>query len=146
MKKILLAILLLSGVGLKAQVNLDTVYIRNLTLQAQDWLWLTGKYTTRVDSLTLKGFRKIRARAQEVAPIALTANVNIDSVPGVVIVHFYRIVKNAAAGEIAVRYTAITSAIAAKTVLASFIADIDASSLAEFVRARELGKYDVIDQ
>jgi hypothetical protein len=145
MKK-LLVIASMLPVAAMAQVNLDTVYVRNLQMQAQDWLYLTGKYTTRADSLTLKGFRRIRARAQAVAPIGLTANVNIDSVNGVVIVEFYRIVKNAPAGEIAARYTQITNAINAKTVLSSFLAVIDASADADFLRARKLGQYDLIDQ
>lgn len=145
MKKILFG-LLFAGGGASAQINLDTVYVRNLQMQAQDWLWLAGKYHTRSDSLTLKGFRKLRARAQEVSPIGLTANVNVDSLPGVMIVEFYRIAKMAPAGEIAARYTAITNAISGKTILSTFIALIDAEATAAFVRARELGKYDMIDQ
>jgi hypothetical protein len=144
MKKLLLIVLVLP-LAAASQVNLDTVYVRNLQLQAQDWLYMTGKYTTRTDSLTLKGFRKIRARAQEVAPIALTANVNIDSIPGRVVVQFYMIIKNAPAGEIAARYTSITNAISAKTVLSTYLNAIDAAATAEFIRARELGKYDLLD-
>lgn len=144
MKKILLAMLLFSGAA-NAQ-TLDTIYVRNLTMQAQDWLWLTGRTSFRSDSITLKGFRTIRKRAQEVAPIALTANVNIDSIPGKLVVDFYRIVKTAPAGEIVGRYTAITNAISGKTILAAFLSVIDVSTAADFVRWRELGKYDLIDQ
>jgi hypothetical protein len=145
MKKLIVIAALLPFAAL-SQVNIDTIYVRNLTMQAQDWLWLTGRTSFRSDSIVLKGFRKIRARAQEVAPIALTANVNIDSIPGKLIIDFYRITKTAPAGEIVNRYTAITNAISAKTVLAAFLAAIDVSTAADFVRWRELGKYDLIDQ
>jgi hypothetical protein len=144
MKK-LFTVVLLAPLAALSQVNLDTVYVRSTTLQAQEWLYMTGKYTTRADSLVLKGFRRIRARAQEVAPVSLTTNVTIDSIPGIVLVEMYRIVKNAPAGEIAARYTQITNAISAKTVLSSFLAVIDASADADFLRARKLGQYDLLD-
>lgn len=145
MKKVLLALcVLITGAAMSQP--LDTVYVRNLTLQAQDWAWLTGKYTQRTDSVTIRAFRKIRTQIQSNIPPAWTTNVTIDSLPGKVVVAFYQMVKNSSAGEIVTRYTTITNAIAAKAPLAYWVGVTDGTMSAEFIRNRDLGKNDLIDQ
>jgi hypothetical protein len=129
-----------------AQNNLDTVYIRTLTMQAQDWAWLTGRYPNRADSTTLKAFRKIRTTVQSNIPASFTTSVTVDSLPGRVVIQFYQVVKTSPAGEIVNRYTAITNAISAKTVIAYWLGLIDGVASAEFTRCRDLGKNDLIDQ
>lgn len=146
MKRALTLFILCFSISAFSQNNLDTIYVRNLTMQAQDWAWLTGSYPKRADSLTLKGFRKIRSTVQSNIPASFTTNVTVDSVPGKVIVLFYQIVKTSPAGEIAARYSAITNAISAKTVLAYWIGVIDGTASAEFTRHRDIGKNDLIDQ
>lgn len=139
--------LLLIGGAIHAQVSLDTIYVRNLQLQARDWLWMVGKYPSTGDSLTQKGLRKLRAVAQTLQPpVAMTTNVNVDSLPGCVVVEMYRIRKTAQSGEQTARYTAITSAIAAKTVLSFWLTAIDNDMTGDEDRAISRGKYLVLDQ
>jgi len=146
MKRMLTLFMICLSVSAFSQNNLDTIYVRNLTMQAQDWAWLTGKSPIRSDSLTMKGFRKIRSTIQANIPSNFTTNVTIDSVPGKVIVLFYQITKTSPAGEIAARYNAITNAISAKTVIAYWVGVIDGTASSEFTRHRDLGKNDLIDQ
>lgn len=146
MKRALTLLLLFFSLFASAQNGLDTIYVRNLTMQAQDWAWLTGHFVSRTDSATLRAFRKIRTTVQANVPPNFTTAVTIDSVPGYVVIAFYRTVKQAPAGEIVNRYTAITNAISAKTVIAYWIGVIDGAASAEFTRHRDLGKNDLIDQ
>lgn len=142
--KILIVLLLIAG-SASAQ-NLDTIYVRNLQLQAGDWLWLTGNYPHGRDSLTQKGFRKLRQVAQTLTPpVSMTTNVNVDSLPGRVVVEMYRIRKSSPGGEKTARYTAVVNAIAAKTVLTSFLAAIDAEIQAGEDRAVNYGKFLLLD-
>jgi hypothetical protein len=140
MKKIVTLVVLLASLNSYGQV-LDTIYVRNLTLQAQDWAWLTGS-----DSVTLKAFRKLRTVVQNPVPAQWTTNVTVDSLPGYVVINFYQMVKTANAGEIASRYTAITNAIAAKVVLAYWLGLVDGAVSSDFDRNRNLGKYRLLDQ
>jgi hypothetical protein len=146
MKKLLIIIIFsFITANAKAQ-NIDTVLIRNLQLQAGDWAWLAGKYPYSTDSVTLRGLRRIRAAVQTNIPPNYTTNLTIDSLPGVVVNQMYLIVKNAAAGEIAARYTAITNAISSKTNMAYFVGLVDGAMNAAFLRSREIGKNILIDQ
>ena len=72
-------------------------------------------------------------------------NINIDSIPGSVVVALYQTAKASNAGEIVARYTAITNAIAAKTVISYWIGFIDASVSGDFNRFRDLGKNIILD-
>lgn len=145
MKKIIIAAsFVLIGWVAKSQ-NIDTVFVRNLTLQAQDWAYLVGSYNLTLDSVSMTGYRKIRAKIQEAIPPSWTTNVTIDSIPGRTVVEFYQIVKSSPAGEIATRYMAITNAIAAKTNIAYWVGYFDAQAAAEFIRKRDKGKNLLID-
>lgn len=145
MKKILslLSVILIASC-LKAQV-LDTVIVRNLQLQSQDWAWLMGKYGVQTDTFSLKLYRRIRAKIQESIPPSWTTNVTIDSLPGRAVMAFYEMTLRADAGEIAPRYTAIKNAISAKANLAYWIGFVDARISAEFDRKRDIGKNILID-
>lgn len=125
--------------------KLDTVYVRNLTLQAQDLAWVVGKYSFN-DSAELRAFRKIRTVVQSNIPQNWTTNVTVDSLPGKVVLGFYQLAKTSGAGEIAARYTAITNAISAKTNLSYWIGFIDGNIQADFDRFRDKGKNRLIDQ
>lgn len=144
MKKIILAICIVFSIQSSSQ-NIDTVFVRNLTLQAGDWAYLVGSYNLTLDSVSMSGYRKIRAKIQEAIPPSWTTNVTIDSIPGRTVVEFYQIIKSSAAGEIATRYTAITNAIAAKTNVTYWVGYFDAANTSEFVRKRDKGKNLLID-
>ena len=128
--------------------NLDTVRVRNLSLQAQDWAWLIGKHSSSInaDSLTVSSFRKIRTAVQAVPNPQWTTNINIDSIPGYIVVAFYQTAKTANSGEIVSRYTAITNAIAAKAVLAYWIGRVDEAVTGDYNRTRDKGKNILLDQ
>jgi hypothetical protein len=146
--KTLLTLIIFSFISItnaKAQ-NIDTVLVRNLQLQSGDWAWLAGKYPYSTDSVTLRGLRRIRSAVQANIPPNYTTNLTIDSLPGIIVNQMYFIVKNAPAGEIVSRYTAITSAISAKTNMAYFVGLIDGAMNAAFLRTREIGKNILIDQ
>lgn len=144
MKQILFALLFISTVS-QAQ-NIDTVVVRNLQMQAQDWAWVVGKYGVPTDSLNLVVFRKIRAKIQQAIPPTWATSITIDSLPGRVVLAFYEMVQRADAGEIVNRYTAIKNSISGKANLSYWIGFIDARVSMEFDRKRDLGKNILIDQ
>ena len=142
-----LLLLLLISSSLSAQ-NLDTIRVRHLTLQSQDWSWLVGKNASgnNRDSATVAAFRKIRSAAQAVQNPQWTTNITIDSIPGYIVLEFFMTAKSANAGEIVSRYTAITNAISAKVVLAYWIGRIDEAKSQEYIRSRDRGKSILLDQ
>lgn len=144
MKKIIAVICILFSITAKSQ-NIDTVFVRNLTLQAGDWAYLVGSYNLTLDSVSISGYRKVRAKVQEALPPNWTTNITIDSIPGRTVVEFYQIIKSSPAGEIATRYMAITNAIAAKTNITYWVGYFDAANTSEFVRKREKGKNLLVD-
>lgn len=145
MKKIIFILSLLVGLNSYGQ-GLDTVIVRNLQLQAQDWAWFVGKNASNSDSVTISAIRRIRNKVQEAIPQTWTTNLTVDSLPGSVVVGMYQQLNHAPAGEIAVRYQAIKTAISSKVNLAYWIGFIDASGPAEFDRKRNIGKNVLIDQ
>lgn len=144
MKTISFIIVILFSLAIKAQ-NIDTVIVRNLTLQSQEWAYLVGSYNTTADSVTMVAYRRIRNKVQEAIPQTWTTNLTVDSLPGKVVMDFYQLAKTSAAGEIASRYTQILNAISSKTNLAYWIGFIDANSLSDFQRKRDRGKNLLID-
>lgn len=145
MKKILIICLVLIGFQASSQ-NLDTVLVRNLQLQAQDWAWLVGSQRNQnTDSLSIVAFRYIRTKIRAANPPAWTTNVTIDSLPGFIVLDFYKAVKTANAGEIVSRYTPIVNSISGKVNLSYWIGFIDGNLNGDFNRKRDLGKYLVMD-
>lgn len=145
--KQLIFLLLISG-SINAQTSIDTIRVRNLSLQAQDWAWLVGKNISSInsDSTTIVAFRKIRAAVQAVQSPTWTTAINIDSIPGRIVMSFYSTAKTSNAGEVVSRYTAITNAIAAKVVLAYWIGRVDEAVSSDYIRARDAGKNILLDQ
>lgn len=144
MKKSILVIAFLFSLTSQAQI-LDTVIVRNLTMQAQDWAYLVGAYNTTADSVTMAAYRRIRNKVQETIPQSWTVNLTVDSLPGKIVMDFYQMAKTSPAGEIASRYTAILNAINSKTNLAYWIGFADASVSGDFIRKRDRGKNLLID-
>lgn len=146
MKTIIAAFLIVISVSVRAQ-NIDTVLVRNLQMQAQDWAWIVGHYNdVNADSLTSATFRRIRNKIQAASPGSWTTNVTIDSLPGKIALAMYQVVKLANAGEIAPRYTAITSAISGKANMTYFTDKVDAALNEDYLRVRERGKNMLLDE
>lgn len=145
MKKIisLLSLTLVAGT-IYAQI-LDTVLVRNLTMQAQDYAWFVGKNASNTDSISIKAIRRIRNTVQANVPQTWTTNVTVDSLPGSVVVSMYSQVLNAPAAEISARYTAIKNAISSKTNLLYWIGFLDATPIIDFNRKRDVGRQVLID-
>jgi len=141
MKKIIFSLLILATVSAKSQT------VATITFQAGDWAWLIGKNINAIntDSTSATEFRKIRDQIRTANPASWTTNVAVTNVPEWVIMAFYRTVKTGNAGEIASRYTAITSAIEAKTQLSSQIATFNSVISADYDRVRNIGKTIVMD-
>jgi hypothetical protein len=146
MKKII-AVLGIFITGIVYGQDLDTVIIRsNLTLQAQDWCWLRGKLGASQDSALLANDRRMNALVAPQLPLAWTANVTFDSLPGRLVFAFYQAVKTANAGEIVSRYTAIVSALTAKTELSYWYGFFDANLTRDYEASRNSGKNVYVDQ
>lgn len=145
MKRIFFFIAFAFSIAASAQNNLDTVLVRNLQMQAQDWAWFVGKNASTSDSTSISAIRKIRNKVQQSIPQSWTVNITVDSLPGTVVIAMYSQLLNAPAGEIATRYAAIKAAISAKANLAYWIGFLDAQGPSEFDRKRNLGKNVLID-
>lgn len=145
MKKKLLFLSILFTLGAQAQ-RIDTVLVRNLILQAQDWAWMVGRVNDpNSDSLTAYSFRRIRDKIRTVNPAAWTTNVTIDSIPGSIALAMYKMAKNAPAGEIATRYSAITTAISGKSNMSYWTGLYDTEMAAIYQRYRDRGKNILMD-
>lgn len=145
MTKFFLSIAILFSLNASAQ-NLDTVVVRNLQMQAQDWAYLVGAWNTTVDSVSMVAYRKIRDKVQSILPnVGWNTNMTIDSLPGKVVMDFYNLVKTSGAGEVVTRYTAITNAITGKTNLAYWIGRMDEAVSSDYLRKRDRGKNLLID-
>ena len=145
-KTILVLTAIFTALIINAQ-NIDTVLVRNLQFQAQDWAWLVGKNESSIyrDSASAREFRRIRDRIRTANPPLWTTNVTIDSIPGWVVLSFYKTTKTGNAGEIVSRYTAITSAIESKANMTFLITPYNDNLLNDFNRARDKGKSMVMD-
>lgn len=143
MKKIFLFIITIVTLSL-SKGEAQTV---NLTFQGQDWAWLIGKNINRIniDSASATEFRKIRDAIRTANPASWTTNVTVNNVPEAVAMAFYKTVKTASAGEIAARYTAITTQIESKPSLTTLINLYNAVLSADFDNTRNAGKTIVMD-
>jgi hypothetical protein len=141
MKTIIISLLILSS-ALSARSQ--TV---SLTFQGQDWAWLIGKNVNAInsDSASATEFRKIRDAIRTANPQSWTTNVTVNNVPEWVAMAFYRTAKTANAGEIAARYSAITSQIESKASLATQIATFNTILSNDYDRVRTIGKTIVMD-
>lgn len=140
MKTIIISVLILASLSARSQ----TV---SLTLQGQDWAWLIGKNVNAIntDSTSATEFRKIRDQIRTANPQTWTTNVTVTNVPEWVAMAFYRTVKTANAGEIATRYSAITSQIEGKPSLSTQIGLFNANLSSDYDRVRNIGKSITMD-
>lgn len=146
MKKINLFLAALSVSAVMSAQNLDTVRVRNLTMQAQNISWAVGKLGTGTDSISAYDFRKIRSVIQANVPPSWTTNVTIDSLHGRTVLAIYQLVKTSNAGEIASVYAAMVNEISSKTNLLYWIGLIDGAINSDYTRSRDLGKIRLLDQ
>lgn len=139
MKNLFAIILILVSINSGAQ--------NSYTFQSQDWAWLIGKNINSInsDSTSASEFRKIRDAIRTANPAAWTTNVTVTNIPDWVGIAFYRTVKTSGAGEIAARYTAITTQIEGKASLATQIATYNTRITADFDRVKLIGKTIVMD-
>jgi hypothetical protein len=145
MKKAIVVILIFCSLFANSQTaSLDTMKVRSLTMQAQDYAWLCSQLPDS-DSTSIVTLRSVRSKVQSVQNPTWTTNITLDSIPAVVVVRWYSVLCAAAASEIAARYTAIKNAISAKTNIAYWIGMIDGQGASDFDRKRNLGKNKIID-
>lgn len=147
MKKLILFLCIALPLSAMSQL-LDTIRVRHLTQQAQDWALLVAMNVgnQNTDSLSIATFRKMRSVVQAVQNPQWTTNITIDSIPGKIVLEFYMRAKQASAGQVATRYTTITNAISAKAVLSYWIGRIDESFARDYEDTRNKGKNLLLDQ
>src|SRR5688572_1475596 len=151
MKKIILLISVLFSVVSYAQ-NLDTVQV-SLTLRAQDWAWLVGKYGHGSDSTDKSEIRNIRTQLQAQAPATWTTNATCTSVSGRLIIAFYSSYANAGFqeiqnmgntnGERATIWTNIRAI--SNSAVQYYIGVIDGGLSNQFINTRRNGKEILLD-
>ncbi len=125
MKKIitLIAGLFLSGL-IYAQI--DTVYVRNLSLSYEEWKWIKGGWTPN-DSLSKKQWRKLETAVTNAGSPTNSTQINVDSLHGSVVLLFYANFMGAAKGETRTMSNDIRSKIRAYTPILSFCDLIEAN-------------------
>jgi len=114
----LLLLLLISGT-LSAQ-NLDTVRVRNLTLTGEQYAYLIGKNASSIndDTATIQAYNKIITKILATPNLTTASVITVDSIPGRIVMGWYRTVKTSNSGEVAPLYTGISNSISGKTQLA----------------------------
>lgn len=149
MKKLIAIIAVFISLSASSQV------VASLTMTGEDWAWCIGRNlnTIRYDSASRSEFRKMRT---QILATPLTngwaTNITVTNIPEWVVMAFYRSVKTGSAGEIAHRYSAITTAIQSKAQLTTQINDFnskiyntDPAENSDFERTRNAGKQEVFD-
>lgn len=146
MKYILILFLFIQTTINAQSNNLDTVYARNTTMQGGDWSYLVGKtLVTYTDSVTMKALRKIRTDILVANPPTFGTSVTIDSIPGIVMVNWYRILLSATFNETRTRGATIFTALTNYAPLATHIAIVDAEVGNMFINERKRGKSYLLD-
>lgn len=153
MKNILFCLtIFLISIGAMCQ-RIDTVTVSSLTLRAQDWAWLVGKYGEGADSTSKVKIRAIREQMRAANPATWAANVAISNIPGNMTLWMYNAFNNAAFGEVfnmgstqAERVNIYTQIRAINnSALQYFIGVIDGQGTTLFIRTREFGKHILLD-
>lgn len=129
-----------------SQINLDTLWVRNITMTAGDWSYLTGKVLSKSqDSIMIGAIRKVRTVVQAQNPANFNTNVTIDSISGNAMMEWYKILLFSPFIEIKGRGTNIFNAITGKANLTPFITEVDNSITDLFIRERTRGKNYLLD-
>ncbi len=152
MKKIITSIAALFITANIYSQNIDTVSV-SLTIPAQGWAWAIGEYGEGNDSLTRKKVRDIRTSIIAANPVNWATNVQINNVPGKIVLAIYRIFCHAPfniviqMGSNNVERTVIYNNIRAinNSALQYFITQIDEYYLSDFINTRSKGKTIIID-
>lgn len=140
MKKILLSLCIIVSINSYSQ-SLDTVYVRNLTLRAEDWYWLKGNWSPQ-DSIEKKAWKKIRVALLTANPASNITNVTIDSIPGRIALRFYTVFVQSSKSETSNLQNNISQNIKAYTPMLLFTNAVDAEYLSRFTNTRQNGKDD----
>jgi hypothetical protein len=140
MKKIILLVLVIVSVNSFGQ-TLDTVYVRNLQLRAEEWYWLKGNWIPQ-DTIQKKAWKKIRTKLVSDNPPTNATLVTIDSIPGVVALMFYSMFINSSKGETGFMTNNISQNIKAYTPMLLFTNEKDAENQSRFQNARKNGRDD----
>lgn len=126
--------------------NLDTVYVRHLTLKSKDWAFAAGFFEeTPKDSTGYSRFRKIRNAIIAANPSGYNVDVTIDSIPGRWVVRLYEEVRNSPAGLVEEIGVTIKNNIAAKTQVSYWTTRIDAVFSPLYLERRARGKNIILD-
>lgn len=131
--------------------NPDTANV-SLTLRAQDWAWLIGKYGAGSDSLSRVRIRNLRAAMLAANPATWTTNVTL-TVNGRIVVWAYDTYSRAGFGEIInmgannAERTVIYTNIRAlnNAAIQYYIGLIDGNMSSEFLNTRQQGKQILLD-
>lgn len=144
MKYILLYLMFIPSIAFSQ--NIDTIWVRNITMTAGDWSYLTGKALSKSqDSVMIGAVRKVRAVVQFQNPANFNTNVTIDSISGKAMMEWYKILLFSPFIEVKGRGNNIFTAITGKANLTPFINEVDASIGDLFLRHRGAGKNYLID-
>lgn len=151
MKKIITGILIILSINCFSQ-SLDTVSV-SLTLRAQDWAWLVGKYGAGQDSASKVKIRAIRTAMIAANPATWTTNVTINNIPGNIVIWAYNQYNQAGFGEIvnmgttnAERMTIYTTIRAiTNSAVQYFIGVVDGNFSNQFINTRQQGKQILLD-
>lgn len=140
MKKILSTLIILISINSFGQ-SLDTVYVRNLQLRAEEWYWLKASWTpqTKAEKET---WRRMRTALKLANPQTNATLVTIDSVWGNVALQFYTLFVSSSKGETGFITNNISQNIRAYTPMALFCDRKDAEFQARFQNARSNGRDD----
>lgn len=120
--------------------NIDTVYVRNLTLKYEEWSWIVGGINPQgLDSVNKKRYKKLVKALDNANAAGFSTNVTYDSLPGrFAMFAFNEYWSNTTAREN--MGTGIDTKLRAYTPLASFIATADAARLSSFINRRNNGR------
>lgn len=141
MKKIFILICIIFSINSFGQAGLDTIYVRNLTLRAEDWYWLKGAWYPS-DAVGKAAWKKMRNKLTSDNPATNATNVTIDSIPGRIALTFYSMFLNASKGETGNLTNNISTNIKAYTPMVIHTNVVDADFQTRFQGRRGDGKDD----
>ncbi len=140
MKKLLSLFIILISLNSFSQ-NIDTIYVRYLTLRTEDWYWLKGNWSPS-DESSKAAWKKMRTKLNADNPASNTTLVMIDSIPGKVALAFYNTFMQFSKGETSSLTNTISQNIKAYTPMLPFTNAVDADMLNRFQNNRKNGKDD----
>lgn len=126
--------------------DIDTVYVRHLTLKAKDWAIAASFWEKdEKDSTGYSRFRKIRNDIIAANPTGFNIDVTVDSIPGDWVVRLYQFIRNAPAGFVEEIGTSMKTNILAKTQVSFWTTAIDEVFQPRYIQRRNRGKNIILD-